>query len=213
MAKILQFHEEALQSLLKGVKTLAKAVIVTLGPKGRNVVIVKEFGSPSSTKDGVTVAKEITLKNKYENMGAQLVKEAASKAADMAGEGATTAIVLAEAMFAEGVKNIAAGANPMDVKRGMDQAVKVLEAELDKMAKRIKTPEEIQQIATLSANNDPAIGAIIGEAMQKVGKDGIVTLGDAQGITTELKVVEGMQFNKGYASPYFIVNAEKMSVE
>src|SRR3989344_3520462 len=157
MAKMLQFNEEALKSILKGVKTLAKAVIVTLGPKGRNVVIGKEFGAPSSTKDGVTVAKEIVLKNKYENMGAQLVKEAASKASDTAGDGTTTAIVLAEAIFSEGVKNVAAGADPMDVKRGIDKAVKALEEALDKMSKPIKTPDEIRQIASLSANNDPAI--------------------------------------------------------
>ncbi len=213
MAKMLQFHDEALKSLLKGVKTLSKAVIVTLGPKGRNVVIAKEFGSPSSTKDGVTVAKEIALKNKYENMGAQLVKEAASKASDTAGDGTTTAIVLAEAIFSEGVKNVSAGANPMDVKRGIDKAVKVIEEALDKLAKPIKTPEEIQQIACISANNDAAIGAIIGEAMQKVGKDGIVSIGEAKGIETFLEVVEGMQFDKGYISPYFITNGEKMSVE
>ncbi len=213
MAKMLQFHDEALKSILKGVKTLAKAVIVTLGPKGRNVVIAKEFGSPSSTKDGVTVAKEINLKNKYENMGAQLVKEAASKASDTAGDGTTTAIVLAEAIFSEGVKNVSAGANPMDVKRGIDKAVKAIEEALDRFAKPIKTPEEIQQIACISANNDTAIGAIIGEAMQKVGKDGIVTIGEAKGIETTLEVVEGMQFDKGYISPYFITNGEKMSVE
>jgi len=213
MAKMLQFHEEALKALLKGVKTLAKAVIVTLGPRGRNVVIGKEFGAPSSTKDGVTVAKEIVLKDKYENMGAQLVKEAASKASDMAGDGTTTAIVLAEAIFAEGVKNVSAGANPMDVKRGIEKAVQVVEEALDKMAKPIKTPEEIEQIARISANNDAAIGAIIGQAMQKVGKDGIVTIGEAKGVETTLDVVEGMQFDKGYISPYFITNAEKMTVE
>ena len=213
MAKMLQFNEEALKSILKGVKTLAKAVIVTLGPKGRNVVIGREMGSPSSTKDGVTVAKEIVLKNKYENMGAQLVKEAASKASDAAGDGTTTAIVLAEAIYSEGVKNVTAGANPMDVKRGIEKAVRTLEEALDKMAKPIKTPDEIQQIASLSANNDPTIGAIIGEAMQKVGKDGIVTIGEAKGIDTVLEVVEGMQFDKGYLSPYFITNGEKMTVE
>lgn len=210
---MLQFHEEALKSILNGVKTLAKAVIVTLGPKGRNVVIGKSFGSPSSTKDGVTVAKEIVLKNKYENMGAQLVKEAAAKASAMAGDGTTTAIVLAEAIFVEGVKNVAAGANPMDVKRGIDQAVKAIDTALNQLAKPVKTPEEIRQIGTISANNDPAIGAIIAEAMQKVGKDGIVTIGEAKGIDTTLDVVEGMQFDKGYVSPYFITNAEKMTVE
>lgn len=213
MPKLIQFHEDALKSISKGVKILAKAVIVTLGPKGRNVVIGRDSGAPSSTKDGVTVAKEIGLKNKYENMGAQLVKEAASKASDTAGDGTTTAIVLAEAIFSEGVKNVSAGANPMDVKRGIEKGVKAIEAALDKMAKPIQTPEEIRQIACISANNDPAIGAIIGQAMEKVGKDGIVTIGEAKGIETTLDVVEGMQFDKGYISPYFITNAEKMSVE
>lgn len=210
---MLQFQEEALKSLLKGVKTLAKAVIVTLGPKGRNVVIGKEFGAPTSTKDGVTVAKEIVLKDKYENMGASLIKEAASKAADVAGDGTTTAIVLAEAIFAEGVKNVSAGANPMELKRGIDKAVKEIEKALDKMAKPIQTPEEIEQIARISANNDLKVGAIISEALQKVGRDGIVTIGEAKGIETTLDVVEGMQFDKGYVSPYFITNAEKMTVE
>ncbi len=213
MAKMLQFNERALKALLKGVKTLAKAVIVTLGPKGRNVVIAKQHGSPSSTKDGVTVAKEVVLKDPYENMGAQLVKEAASKASDSSGDGTTTAIVLAEAIFSEGVKNVSAGANPMDLKRGIDKAVRAIEQSLDLLAKPIHTPEEIQQIASISANNDPAIGAIIGEAMQKVGKDGIVTIGEAKGIDTVLEVVEGMQFDKGFISPYFVTNAEKMVVE
>ena len=191
MSKILQFNEEALKSILKGVKTLSKAVIVTLGPKGRNVMIGKELRSPSSTKDGVTVAKEIGLKDKFENMGAQLVKEAASKASDVAGDGTTTAIVLADAIFSEGVKNVAAGANPMCLKRGIDRAVEAVNHSLDAMATPIKSPEEIRQIATISANNDPDIGAIIGEAMQKVGKDGIVTIGEAKGIETVLEVVEG----------------------
>ncbi len=213
MSKLLKFDEEALKSIAKGVTTLAKAVIITLGPKGRNVVISKGVGSPSSTKDGVTVAKEIVLKDQFENMGAQLVKEAASKASDTAGDGTTTAIVLAEAIFAEGLKNVTAGANPMDVKRGIDKAVQAVQKELDKLAKPIRTAEEIQQIASISANNDPAIGAIIGEAMQKVGQDGIVTIGEAKGIETVLEVVEGMQFDKGFLSPYFITNAEKMTVE
>jgi chaperonin GroEL len=213
MAKMLQFNQEALKSLHKGVKTLAKAVIVTLGPKGRNVVIAKEMGSPLSTKDGVTVAKEIVLTDKFENMGAQLVKEASSKASDVAGDGTTTAIVLAEAIFSEGLKNVSAGANPMAVKRGIEQAVDAVLTELDKMAKPIKTPEEIQQIAAISANNDSVIGEIISEAMKKVGKDGIVTIGEAKGIDTVLDVAEGLQFDKGYCSPYFITNAEKMSVE
>jgi chaperonin GroEL len=210
MAKMIQFHEEALKSILQGVKKLAKAVIVTLGPKGRNVVIAKEYGSPLSTKDGVTVAKEVNLKDKYENMGAQLIKEASSKASDVAGDGTTTAIVLAEKIFSDGVKNISAGANPMDIKKGIEKAVKTIEDALNKMAKPIKTPEEILQIACISSNNDPSIGAIIGEAIQKVGKDGIVTIGEAKGIETVLEVVEGMQFDKGYLSPYFVTDAEKM---
>ena len=213
MPKLFQFQEIALKSLLQGVKTLAKAVIVTLGPKGRNVVIGKEFGSPLSTKDGVTVAKEVHLKDKFENMGAQLVKEAASKAADMAGDGTTTAIVLAEAILSEGVKNVIAGADPMELKRGIELGVKAVEKALDDMARKVKSPEEIAQIATISANNDAGIGALVGEAMEKVGKDGIVSIGEAKGIETELKVVEGMQFDKGYISPYFITNAEKMTVE
>ena len=184
MAKMLQFREDALKSILKGVKTLAKAVIVTLGPKGRNVVIAKEYGSPCSTKDGVSVAKEIVLKDPYENMGAQLVKEASSKASDAAGDGTTTAIVLAESIFSEGLKNVAAGSNPMDIKRGIDKSVSAILDALDRAAKPIKTPDEIKQIATISANNDPEIGAIIGEAMGKVGKDGIVTIGEAKGMET-----------------------------
>ncbi len=213
MPKILQFHEDALKSVLKGVKTLSKAVIVTLGPKGRNVVIAKDFGSPSSTKDGVTVAKEIALKDPFENLGAQMVKEASSKASEVAGDGTTTAIVLADAIFSEGVKNVAAGASPLCLKRGIDKGVEAMIKELDAMAKSVQSPEEIRQIAAISANNDPEIGAIISEAMQKVGKDGIVTIGEAKGIETVLEVVEGMQFDKGYISPYFITNAEKMSVE
>lgn len=212
MAKMIQFHDEALKSILRGVKTLAKAVIVTLGPKGRNVVIAKGHGTSLSTKDGVTVAKEINLKDKYENMGAQLIKEASTKASDVAGDGTTTAIVLAEKIFSDGVKNISSGANPMDIKKGIDKSVKVIEEALQKLAKPIKTPEEIEQIASLSANNDPEIGAIIGEAMKKVGKDGIVTIGEAKGMETVLDVVEGMQFDKGYLSPYFITDAEKMEV-
>lgn len=212
MAKMIQFHEEALKSIAKGVKTLAKAVIVTLGPKGRNVVLNKG-SSFLSTKDGVTVAKEIVLKNKYENMGAALVKEAASKAADSAGDGTTTAIVLAEAIFTEGMKNITSGANPTDVKKGIDKGVKTLFNALDKLAKPIKTQEEIKQIASISANNDPVIGEIIANAMQKVGKDGIVTIGEAKGIDTVLNVVEGTKIDQGYLSPYFITNPENMSVE
>jgi len=213
MSKLLQFNEKALESILKGVQTLAKTVIVTLGPKGLNVVIIKEFGSPISTKDGVTVAKEITLKNKFENMGAQMVKEASSKTSDIAGDGTTTAIVLAEEIFSEGVKNVIAGANPMSVKRGIEKAVSVITKELDKLSKKVSTPDEIKQIATISANNDQEIGSIISEAMQKVGNDGIVTLAEAKGIETTLEVVEGMQFDNGYLSPYFVTNPEKMTVE
>lgn len=213
MAKLLQFNEEALKSILKGVKTLAKAVIVTLGPKGRNVVINKGFGSPLSTKDGVTVAKEIALQDKFENIGAQLVKEASSKTADLAGDGTTTAIVLAEAIFSAGVKNVIAGANPMSLKRGIDKAVDAVCKELSKLASQIKSPEEIKQIATISANNDPEIGMIIAEAMAKVGKDGTITIAEAKGIDTTLDVVEGLQFDKGYLSPYFVTNGEKMTVE
>ncbi|NDD59020.1 MAG: chaperonin GroEL [Chlamydiae bacterium] len=213
MAKMLQFNEEALKSILKGVKTLSKAVMVTLGPKGRNVVIHKGFGTPLSTKDGVTVAKEIALKDKFENIGAQLVKEASSKTSDVAGDGTTTAIVLAEAIFSTGLKNVIAGANPMSVKRGIDKAVEVVTGALDSLAISISRPEEVRQIATISANNDPDIGAIIAEAMQKVGKDGTITIAEAKGIDTTLDVVEGLQFDKGYLSPYFITNAEKMTVE
>lgn len=213
MPKILQFNEEALKSLLKGVRTLAKAVKVTLGPKGRNVVINKGFGSPLSTKDGVTVAKEITLKDKFENMGAQLVKEVAAKTSDIAGDGTTTAIVLAEAIFNAGVKNVSAGTNPMSLKRGIDKAVETLTKALSDLACPINTSDEIKQIATISANNDAEIGTIIAEAMDKVGKDGIITVAEAKGIDTTLDVVEGMQFDKGYLSPYFITNPETMNTE
>ena len=213
MPKLLKFNEDALKSLLKGVKTLSKAVIVTLGPRGRNVVINKGFSTPLSTKDGVTVAKEISLKDKFENIGAQLVKEASSKTADIAGDGTTTAIVLAEAIFAEGVKNVIAGASPIDVKRGIDKGVDLLIKELDLLSTKISNREEVKQIASISANNDPVIGEIIAKAMDKVGTDGSITIGDAKGIETTLSVVEGMQFDKGYLSPYFINNSEKMSVE
>ncbi|MCB1134927.1 MAG: chaperonin GroEL, partial [Chlamydiia bacterium] len=213
MSKMLKFSEDALNSLKKGVGTLAKSVKVTLGPKGRNVVINKGFGSPLSTKDGVTVAKEVGLKDKFENMGAQLVKEVASKTADVAGDGTTTAIVLAEALFNEGAKAVAAGANPMLVKKGIEQAVQTVTRALDSLAKPVNTPEEIRQIATISANNDAEIGDIISKAMDKVGKDGIITCAEAKGLETTLDVVEGMQFDKGYVSPYFITNPENMTVE
>lgn len=213
MSKMLQLNEEALKSVLSGVKKLAKAVIVTLGPKGRNVVINRGFGPPLSTKDGVTVAKEISLKDKFENMGAQLVKEASAKTSDVAGDGTTTAIVLAEAIYSAGLKNVIAGANPMSIKKGIDKAVERVNEELRKHSTKISRPEEIKQIATISANNDPEIGKIIAEAMEKVGKDGTVTIAEAKGVDTSLEVVEGMQFDKGYLSPYFITNAEKMAVE
>ena len=213
MSKILRFNEEALKSLSEGVKKLAKAVIVTLGPKGRNVVIKKGFGAPLSTKDGVTVAKEITLKDKFENMGAQLVKEVASKTSETAGDGTTTAIVLAEAIYSAGVKNVAAGANPMAIKRGIEIAVEVMVEALASLATPVSSKEEVQQIATISANNDKDIGNIISEAMDKVGKDGVITVSEAKGIETSLDIVEGMQFDKGYLSPYFITNPEHMTVE
>jgi chaperonin GroEL len=213
MAKMLQFHDEALKSVLKGIKKLAKAVIVTLGPKGRNVVIKKDFGLPLSTKDGVTVAKEIFLKDKFENMGAQLVKEAASKTADVAGDGTTTAIVLAEFIFSEGIKNIMAGASPLAVKKGIEIASQKISEELTNISKAIKTKEEIEQIARISANNDVEIGKMISEALGKVGKDGIVTISEGKKTETVLSVVEGMQFDQGYVSPYFITHPEKMTVE
>jgi len=212
MSKMLQYHDEALQSLLKGVKTLAKAVKVTLGPKGRNVVIDKGF-APLSTKDGVTVAKEVALKDKFENMGAQIVREVAAKTSDKAGDGTTTAIVLSEAMFTLGVKNISAGANPMEVKKGMEKACEALCAELTRLSTPIANQQEIQQIATISANNDKEIGEIIAKAMQKVGKEGIISIGESKTIETTLDVVEGMQFDKGYLSPYFITNGEAMSAD
>ncbi len=213
MGKMFQFKEDALKAIQEGVKKLARAVIVTLGPKGRNVVIKKGFGSPLSTKDGVTVAKEIVLQDKFENMGAQLVKEVASKTSDVAGDGTTTAIVLAEAIYSAGVKNVTAGANPMLIKKGIEQAVDFVIEELTKLSSPIRTPEEVKQIATISANNDLEIGTIIANAMSKVGKDGIITVDEAKGIETVLDVVEGMQFDKGFLSPYFITSPENMSIE
>lgn len=213
MAKMLQFNEEALKSILRGVKTLARAVKVTLGPKGRNVVINKGMGAPVSTKDGVTVAKEVALKDKFENMGAQLVNQVASKTSDVAGDGTTTAIVLAEAIYSAGMKNVVAGANPMGLKKGMDQAVDVMVRALDRLSKSINTAQEVEQIATISANNDREIGRLIGEAMERVGKDGIITVAEAKGLETSVDYVEGMQFDKGYVSPYFITNPEQMTAE
>ncbi len=212
-AKILQYDEEARKSILNGVNTLADAVKVTLGPKGRNVIIDRSYGAPNVTKDGVTVAKEIELEDKFENMGAQMVKEVASKTSDVAGDGTTTATILAQAIFREGAKSVAAGSNPMDVKRGIDKAVDVVVKELRKLSKPTKDAKEIAQVGTISANNDEAIGAIIAEAMEKVGKEGVITVEEAKGLETELEIVEGMQFDRGYLSPYFVTNAEKMEVE
>ena len=213
MAKKILFDSSAREKLRKGVDILADAVKVTLGPKGRNVLLDKKFGAPVVTKDGVTVAKEIELEDSIENMGAQLLKEVASKTADDAGDGTTTATVLAQAIFQNGIKNVAAGANPMDLKRGIDKAVSSAVDDLRKQSKNIKTSNEIAQVATISANNDPEIGRMIADAMEKVGKDGVITVEEAKGTETEVKVVEGMQFDRGYLSPYFATNTEKMEVE
>jgi chaperonin GroEL len=209
-AKQLIFDEAARHSLLKGVNKLARAVTATLGPKGRNVVLDKKFGSPTVTKDGVTVAKEIELEDPYENMGAQMVREVASKTSDAAGDGTTTATVLAEAIFREGLKNVTAGASPISLQRGIQKAVDAAVEQLQKIAKRVKDKEEIKQVATVSANWDSTIGEIIADAMDKVGKDGTITVEEAKSIETTLDVVEGMQFDKGYLSPYFVTNAESM---
>jgi chaperonin GroEL len=209
-AKQLIFDEVARHSLLKGVQKLARAVTATLGPKGRNVVLDKKFGSPTVTKDGVTVAKEIELEDPYENMGAQMVREVASKTSDAAGDGTTTATVLAEAIFREGLKNVTAGASPISLQRGIQKAVDAAVEHLAKIAKRVKDKEEIKQVATVSANWDTTIGEIIADAMDKVGKDGTITVEEAKSIETTLDVVEGMQFDKGYLSPYFVTNAESM---
>ncbi|MEW6535272.1 MAG: chaperonin GroEL [Candidatus Auribacterota bacterium] len=210
MAKQLKFSDDARQSILRGVEKLSAAVKVTLGPKGRNVVIDKKFGSPTVTKDGVSVAKEIELECPYENMGAQMVKEVASKTSDVAGDGTTTATVLAEAIYREGLRNVTAGANPMQLKRGIEQAVAAVVAELQKLSKKVQDSKEISQVASISANGDTTIGQIIAEAMEKVGKDGVITVEEAKGIDTHLEVVEGMQFDKGYLSPYFVTNADRM---
>ncbi len=210
MAKELKFDQEARNSILRGVNILADAVKVTLGPKGRNVILEKSFGSPTVTKDGVTVAKEIDLEDKFENMGAQMVKEVASKTSDTAGDGTTTATVLAQAIYREGMKVVVAGANPMDVKRGIDMAVEEVVKELKKLSKPTKDPKEISQVGTISANNDETIGNIIAEAMNKVGKEGVITVEEAKGMDTTLDVVEGMQFDRGYLSPYFVTDPEKM---
>src|SRR5476649_1762263 len=209
-AKQLLFDEAARQKILRGVELLSRAVKVTLGPKGRNVVIDKKFGSPTVTKDGVTVAKEVELPDPYENMGAQMVKEVASKTSDAAGDGTTTATVLAESIYKEGLKNVTAGSNPIFLKRGIDKAVEAAVDQLAKISKKVKDKEEIKQVATVSANWDTTIGEIIADAMDKVGKDGTVTVEEAKGIETSLDVVEGMQFDKGYLSPYFVTNAEDL---
>ena len=210
MSKEIRFSEDARKSILKGVNALADAVKVTLGPKGRNVVIEKYYGAPLITKDGVTVAKEIELENKFENMGAQMVKEVASKTNDDAGDGTTSATVLAQAIFREGVKLVTAGHNPMSIKRGIDKAVSTITAELKSMSKKVKDNTEVAQVATISSNNDTEIGEMISQAMDKVGKEGVITIEESKTAQTELEVVEGMQFDRGYLSPYFVTNAESM---
>jgi len=212
-AKEVKFSTSARDSLLKGVDTLANAVKVTLGPKGRNVILDKSFGAPRITKDGVSVAKEIELEDKFENMGAQMVKEVASKTNDIAGDGTTTATVLAQAIVREGSKAVAAGMNPMDLKRGIDLAVEAVVADIVKRSKKIRSSEEIAQVGRISANGDSEVGGYIAEAMQRVGNEGVITVEEAKSLTTELEVVEGMQFDRGYLSPYFITNAEKMICE
>jgi chaperonin GroEL len=211
-AKQLLFSEDARRAVLEGVEMLAKAVKVTLGPRGRNVVLDKKWGSPTVTKDGVTVAKEIELEGPYQNMGAQMVREVASKTSDIAGDGTTTATVLAEAIFREGLKNVTAGSSPIAIKRGIDRAVETVIGELKKLSKPVKDNKEIEQVATISANSDTSIGKIIAEAMEKVGKDGTITVEEARSIDTTLDVVEGMQFDKGYISPYFVTDKEGMEV-
>ena len=212
MAKKITFDTDARDAMKRGVDALANAVKVTLGPKGRNVIIDKKFGSPQITKDGVTVAKEIELQDAVENMGAQLLKEVASKTADMAGDGTTTATVLAQAIVTAGLKNVAAGANPMDLKRGIDKAVDAVVAELKKQSKSVGDDnKKIEQVATISANNDSAIGKLIAQAMAKVKKEGVITVEEAKGTETTVEIVEGMQFDRGYVSPYFVTNADKMT--
>src|SRR5437868_13056693 len=212
-AKEVKFSVEAREKMLRGVDILANAVKVTLGPKGRNVVLDKSFGAPRITKDGVTVAKDIELEDKFENMGAQMLKEVASKTSDVAGDGTTTATVLAQAIVKEGAKSVAAGANPMDLKRGIDQAVHAIVEQLKSKSKKVTNNEEIAQVGTVSANGDTEIGKMIAEAMEKVGKEGVITVEEAKSMETELDVVEGMQFDRGYISPYFITNADKMVAE
>ena len=213
MAKEITFDTSARDKIKKGVDKLANAVKVTLGPKGRNVILDKKFGAPTVTKDGVSVAKEIELKDAIENMGAQLVKEVASKTADAAGDGTTTATVLAQSIYSHGIKNVAAGANPMDLKRGIDKAVEAVVESLRKQSRKIKDSAEIAQVATISSNSDETIGKMIADAMDKVGKDGVITVEEAKGTETEVKTVEGMQFDRGYLSPYFVTNTEKMEAD
>ncbi|HVA83267.1 MAG TPA: chaperonin GroEL [Candidatus Binataceae bacterium] len=212
-AKILRFSQEAREKILKGVNVLADAVTVTLGPKGRNVVLEKSFGAPTVTKDGVTVAKEVELEDKFENMGAQMVKEVASKTSDVAGDGTTTATVLARSIYTEGIKMVAAGHDPMSLKRGIDRAVEAITGELKNLSKPTKDRKEIAQVGTISANNDSTIGDIIAEAMEKVGKEGVITVEEARGLETQLEVVEGMQFDRGYLSPYFVTDPERMEAK
>src|SRR3989337_2804765 len=212
-AKEVRFPADARERLLRGVDTLANAVKVTLGPKGRNVVIEKSFGAPRTTKDGVTVAKEIELEDKFENMGAQMVREAAQKTNDIAGDGTTTACVLAQAIVREGLKSVAAGMNPIDLKRGIDKAVAQVIEDIQKRSKKVKTSQEIAQVGTIAANGENAIGEMIANAMQKVGNEGVITVEEAKSLESELDVVEGMQFDRGYLSPYFITNADKMIAE
>src|SRR6059036_1004818 len=212
-AKELLYREHARSAMLRGVDALANTVRVTLGPKGRNVVLSRKFGSPLVTKDGVTVAKDIELKDRYENMGAQMVREVASKTSDQAGDGTTTATILAQAIYREGTKAVAAGMNPMDLKRGVDIAVEAIVADLQKNSKNVTSNEEIAQVGTISANGDVEIGRFIADAMKKVGNEGMITVEEAKSLETELEVVEGMQFDRGYISPYFVTNAEKMRVE
>ena len=213
MAKQILFNDKARAKLLAGVNTLADAVKITLGPKGRFVALERSFGSPIVTKDGVSVAKEIELKDKFENMGAQMVREVASKTADIAGDGTTTATILAQSIFREGLKNTTAGANPMDLRRGIDAAVELVVAEIKKAARPVSKKEEIAQVAIISANSDTSIGNLIAEAMERVGRHGVITVEEAKGIESELEVVEGMQFDRGYLSPYFITNSEKMTAQ
>src|ERR671924_1389392 len=212
-AKEVKFSSDARDKMLRGVDILANAVKVTLGPKGRNVVLEKSFGAPRITKDGVTVAKEIEIENKFENMGAQMVREVASKTSEQAGDGTTTATILAHAIVKEGAKGVAAGMNPMDLKRGVDLAVTAIVADLQKHSKNVTSNEEIAQVGTISANGDAEIGRFIADAMKKVGNEGVITVEEAKSLETELEVVEGMQFDRGYISPYFITNADKMLVE